>query len=55
LLYERDLDPKAAVKKELPLSDPTASGLVAFHYKTLTDIQSPVITYALMVRVDSVI
>jgi ATP-dependent RNA helicase DDX10/DBP4 len=36
LLYKKDLDPKAGVKNfsELPLSDPTASGLEVSHYKT---------------------
>ncbi|KAJ5811322.1 ATP-dependent RNA helicase dbp4 [Penicillium riverlandense] len=47
-----DLDPKAAVKNfsELPLSEPTASGLEASHYKSLTDIQSRAISHALKGR-----
>ncbi|KAJ5611303.1 ATP-dependent RNA helicase dbp4 [Penicillium lagena] len=47
-----ELDPKAAVKNfsELPLSEPTASGLEASHYKTLTDIQSRAISHALKGR-----
>ncbi|KAJ5184112.1 ATP-dependent RNA helicase dbp4 [Penicillium capsulatum] len=47
-----DLDLKASVKSfsDLPLSDPTADGLAASHYKTLTDIQSRAITHALKGR-----
>ncbi|EPS33031.1 ATP-dependent RNA helicase dbp4 [Penicillium oxalicum] len=47
-----DLDLKAAVKNfsDLPLSDPTARGLAASHYKTLTDIQSRAIPHALKGR-----
>lgn len=47
-----DLDPKASIKNfsELPLSEPTASGLEATHYKTLTDIQSRAISHALKGR-----
>ncbi|KAF7716782.1 DEAD box ATP-dependent RNA helicase, dbp4 subfamily [Penicillium ucsense] len=47
-----DLDLKAAVKNfsDLPLSDPTARGLAASHYKTLTDIQSRAIGHALKGR-----
>ncbi|KAJ5690815.1 ATP-dependent RNA helicase dbp4 [Penicillium macrosclerotiorum] len=47
-----DLDLKASVKafSDLPLSGPTAQGLTASHYKTLTDIQSRAITYALKGR-----
>ncbi|KAH6676549.1 P-loop containing nucleoside triphosphate hydrolase protein [Halenospora varia] len=37
-----ELDPKAEIKSfsDLPLSQPTSSGLEASHFKTLTDIQS---------------
>ncbi|OJJ37731.1 hypothetical protein ASPWEDRAFT_39466 [Aspergillus wentii DTO 134E9] len=35
---------------DLPLSEPTASGLSSSHYKTLTDIQSRAITHALKGR-----
>ncbi|KAJ5488494.1 ATP-dependent RNA helicase dbp4 [Penicillium diatomitis] len=47
-----DLDLKAAVKNfsDLPLSDPTARGLAASHYKILTDIQSRAIGHALKGR-----
>ncbi|KAJ5371437.1 ATP-dependent RNA helicase dbp4 [Penicillium cataractarum] len=47
-----DLDLKTAVKNfsDLPLSDPTARGLAASHYKTLTDIQSRAISHALKGR-----
>ncbi|KAJ5584845.1 ATP-dependent RNA helicase dbp4 [Penicillium hispanicum] len=47
-----DLDLKASVKSfsDLPLSEPTAEGLIASHYKTLTDIQSRAITHALKGR-----
>lgn len=44
-----NLDLKESLKSfsDLPLSEPTASGLSASHYKTLTDIQSRVIGNAL--------
>lgn len=44
-----DLDLKESLKSfaDLPLSEPTASGLSASHYKTMTDIQSRVIGNAL--------
>ncbi|XMA17807.1 hypothetical protein WAI453_010598 [Rhynchosporium graminicola] len=44
-----ELDPKADVKdfSELPLSQLTASGLEASHFKTLTDIQSKAVPLAL--------
>lgn len=47
-----DLDLKAAVKhfSDLPLSEPTAQGLSASHFKTLTDIQSRAIPHALKGR-----
>ncbi|KAJ5453537.1 ATP-dependent RNA helicase dbp4 [Penicillium daleae] len=47
-----DLDIKTAVKNfsDLPLSDPTARGLTASHYKVLTDIQSRAISHALKGR-----
>ncbi|KAJ5102370.1 ATP-dependent RNA helicase dbp4 [Penicillium alfredii] len=47
-----DLDLKTSIKSfsELPLSEPTASGLSASHYKTLTDIQSRAISHALKGR-----
>lgn len=47
-----DLDLKASVKhfSDLPLSEPTAQGLSASHYKTLTDIQSRAIPHALKGR-----
>jgi ATP-dependent RNA helicase DDX10/DBP4 len=47
-----DLDLKTAVKNfsDLPLSDPTARGLAASHYKVLTDIQSRAISHALKGR-----
>jgi ATP-dependent RNA helicase DDX10/DBP4 len=47
-----DLDTKASLKNfsELPLSEPTASGLSASHYKTLTDIQARAISHALKGR-----
>ncbi|KAJ5894832.1 ATP-dependent RNA helicase dbp4 [Penicillium taxi] len=47
-----DLDLKDSVKNfsDLPLSDPTARGLAASHFKTLTDIQSRAITHALKGR-----
>lgn len=47
-----ELDLKASVKSfsDLPLSDPTAQGLAASHYKTMTDIQSRAITHALKGR-----
>ncbi|KAL1860820.1 ATP-dependent RNA helicase dbp4 [Paecilomyces lecythidis] len=47
-----ELDPKNRLESfsELPLSEPTASGLEASHYKTLTDIQSRAIPYALKGR-----
>ncbi|OJJ44989.1 hypothetical protein ASPZODRAFT_153310 [Penicilliopsis zonata CBS 506.65] len=46
------LDPKASVASftDLPLSEPTTSGLAASHYKTLTDIQSRAIPHALKGR-----
>ena len=48
----QELDPKARLESfsELPLSEPTANGLSASHYKTLTDIQSRAIPYALQGR-----
>ncbi|KAF3385203.1 ATP-dependent RNA helicase dbp4 [Penicillium rolfsii] len=47
-----ELDLKTAVKNfsDLPLSDPTARGLAASHFKTLTDIQSRAISHALKGR-----
>lgn len=47
-----DLDLKASIKhfSDLPLSEPTAQGLSASHYKTLTDIQSRAINHALKGR-----
>lgn len=47
-----ELDLKDAFKSfaDLPLSDPTASGLSASHYKSLTDIQSRAIGHALKGR-----
>lgn len=47
-----DLDIKTSIKSfsDLPLSDPTADGLAASHYKTLTDIQSRAISHALKGR-----
>ncbi|KAL1969151.1 hypothetical protein VTN77DRAFT_405 [Rasamsonia byssochlamydoides] len=44
-----ELDPKIRLESfsELPLSEPTASGLSASHFKTLTDIQSRAIPFAL--------
>jgi ATP-dependent RNA helicase DDX10/DBP4 len=47
-----ELDLKAAFKNfsDLPLSDPTARGLAASHFKTLTDIQSRAISHALKGR-----
>jgi ATP-dependent RNA helicase DDX10/DBP4 len=44
-----ELDPKAEIKdfSSLPLSQPTASGLEASHFKTLTDIQSKAVPLAL--------
>jgi ATP-dependent RNA helicase DDX10/DBP4 len=44
-----ELDPKSRLESfsELPLSQPTADGLSASHFKTLTDIQSRAIPYAL--------
>lgn len=44
-----ELDLKESLKSfsDLPLSDPTASGLAASHYKSLTDIQSRAIGHAL--------
>ncbi|KAJ5760395.1 ATP-dependent RNA helicase dbp4 [Penicillium odoratum] len=47
-----DLDLKAAVKNfsDLPLSEPTADGLSASHYKVMTDIQSRAISSALKGR-----
>lgn len=47
-----DLDLKSTVKNfsDLPLSDPTARGLAASHYKVLTDIQSRAISHALKGR-----
>ncbi|KAJ6148535.1 hypothetical protein N7497_010517 [Penicillium chrysogenum] len=43
-----DLDLKTPVKNfsDLPLSEPTAKGLAASHFKTLTDIQSRAINHA---------
>jgi ATP-dependent RNA helicase DDX10/DBP4 len=43
-----DLDLKASVKafSDLPLSEPTAKGLAASHFKTLTDIQSRAIVHS---------
>lgn len=46
----QDLDPKENECKafdELPLSRPTASGLEASHFKTLTDIQQTAVPFAL--------
>lgn len=47
-----ELDLKESLKSfsDLPLSDPTASGLSASHYKSLTDIQSRAIGHALKGR-----
>merc|ERR1711977_596587 len=47
-----ELDPKAEVKdfSDLPLSQLTASGLEASHFKTLTDIQSKAVPLALKGR-----
>jgi ATP-dependent RNA helicase DDX10/DBP4 len=47
-----ELDLKTALKNfsDLPLSDPTARGLTASHFKTLTDIQSRAISHALKGR-----
>ncbi|KAJ5097922.1 ATP-dependent RNA helicase dbp4 [Penicillium argentinense] len=47
-----DLDLKASLKTfaDLPLSEPTARGLSASHYKTMTDIQSRAISHALKGR-----
>lgn len=47
-----DLDVKASLEgfSDLPLSEATASGLSASHYKSLTDIQSRAITHALKGR-----
>ncbi|RAK97534.1 RNA-dependent ATPase HCA4 [Aspergillus ibericus CBS 121593] len=47
-----ELDVKESVKQftDLPLSEPTASGLSSSHYKTLTDIQSRAISHALKGR-----
>ncbi|CRG86608.1 hypothetical protein PISL3812_03618 [Talaromyces islandicus] len=48
----QELDAKVRLEafSDLPLSDPTASGLSASHYKTLTDIQSRAIPHALKGR-----
>ncbi|OJK04646.1 hypothetical protein ASPACDRAFT_109417 [Aspergillus aculeatus ATCC 16872] len=47
-----ELDVKDSLKSftDLPLSEPTASGLASSHYKTLTDIQSRAISHALKGR-----
>ncbi|RAH73293.1 RNA-dependent ATPase HCA4 [Aspergillus aculeatinus CBS 121060] len=47
-----ELDVKDSIKSftDLPLSEPTASGLASSHYKTLTDIQSRAISHALKGR-----
>lgn len=47
-----ELDLKESYKSfsDLPLSEPTASGLASSHYKTLTDIQSRAITHAIKGR-----
>jgi len=47
-----DLDLKASVKafSDIPLSEPTAKGLAASHFKTLTDIQSRAIVHGLKGR-----
>ncbi|KAJ5083375.1 ATP-dependent RNA helicase dbp4 [Penicillium angulare] len=47
-----DLDLKSAVKNfsDLPLSEPTADGLSASHFKVMTDIQSRAINHALKGR-----
>ncbi|EAU34128.1 hypothetical protein ATEG_05059 [Aspergillus terreus NIH2624] len=47
-----DLDLKESFKAftDLPLSEPTLSGLSASHYKTLTDIQSRAVSHALKGR-----
>lgn len=47
-----DLDLKESYKSfsDLPLSEPTSSGLSSSHYKTLTDIQSRAISHALKGR-----
>ncbi|KAG4030735.1 hypothetical protein MFRU_011g01910 [Monilinia fructicola] len=44
-----ELDAKAEIKtfSELPLSEPTSSGLEASHFKTLTDVQSKAVPLAL--------
>ncbi|RAL65734.1 hypothetical protein DID88_005402 [Monilinia fructigena] len=44
-----ELDAKAEIKNfsELPLSEPTSSGLEASHFKTLTDVQSKAVPLAL--------
>ncbi|GAD97699.1 ATP-dependent RNA helicase DBP4 [Paecilomyces variotii No. 5] len=47
---ELDLKNRLESFSELPLSEPTASGLEASHYKTLTDIQSRAIPHALQGR-----
>ncbi|KAG9235841.1 P-loop containing nucleoside triphosphate hydrolase protein [Amylocarpus encephaloides] len=48
----QDLGLKVEIKdfKDLPLSQPTASGLEASHFKTLTDIQSKAVPLALKGR-----
>ncbi|QKX53061.1 uncharacterized protein TRUGW13939_00132 [Talaromyces rugulosus] len=48
----QELDTKVRLEafSDLPLSDPTTSGLSASHYKTLTDIQSRAIPHALKGR-----
>lgn len=47
-----DLDLKSSLKTfaDLPLSEPTARGLTASHYKTMTDIQSRAISHGLKGR-----
>lgn len=47
-----ELDLKESFKtfSDLPLSEPTASGLASSHYKTLTDIQSRAISHAIKGR-----
>ncbi|KAJ5873779.1 uncharacterized protein N7529_002209 [Penicillium soppii] len=47
-----ELDIKTSLKSfsDLPLSEPTASGLSASHYKTLTDIQARAISHGLKGR-----
>ncbi|TEY42744.1 hypothetical protein BOTCAL_0384g00050 [Botryotinia calthae] len=44
-----ELDAKAEIKNfsELPLSEPTSSGLESSHFKTLTDVQSKAVPLAL--------